>query len=93
MGRTKLYEAGEDFPAVAYRVKGYRGIAFSVFGWEIEPDSDTEWTGIETRTGNVIAVMVGDDRQFSIEPEDLSPLEENDYCFECGQIGCHCTRA
>ena len=77
------------FPAEAYSVAGWgAGIAWYVRGWETEPDEDTEWTGIEPRTGRVVATMIGDDRRFVIDPEDLSPLGELDYCAACGQIGC-----
>ena len=78
----------ETFPADAYTVKGYRGIAFYVLGWETEPDEDTEWTGMETRTGRVLAVMVGDDYRHSVDPEDLAPIAREAYCGGCGQIGC-----
>jgi len=32
--------------------------------------------------------MVGDDREFSVDPEDVTEIPENAYCPECGQIGC-----
>src|SRR5262245_29002075 len=87
--RRKHYETDDEtFNAYAYRVDGYGGIAWSVLGWETEPDEDTEWSGYEVRTGNVIARMIGDDRNFSFEPEELRPLEREEYCGECGQIGC-----
>ena len=77
------------FPADAYAVAGWgAGIAWRVRGWETEPDTDTEWSGIEERTGRVIVVMIGDDRQFAVDPEDVTPLGELDYCEQCGQIGC-----
>lgn len=78
----------EAFPAEAYTVRGYRGIAFYVLGWETEPDEDTIWTGQETRTGCVLAVMVGDDFRHSVDPGDLTALDREAYCGECGQIGC-----
>lgn len=81
-----------EWTADAYTVKGYAGIAWYVLGWETEPDQDTEWTGYEPRTGRVVAVMVGDDCKFSFEPEELTAISENDYCPECGQIGCHAVR-
>ena len=76
------------FPADAYTVVGYCGIAWYVFGWETEPTEDTEWDGIEARTGRVICRMVGDDRDFSIELGDITPLAREEYCGVCGQIGC-----
>ncbi len=86
------YESDDStFAAPAYSVAGWgSGIAWYVLGWEVEPDEDTEWTGIEERTGRVVVVMVGDDRHFSVEPEDLTPLRRRDYCGTCGQVGCGC---
>lgn len=88
MRGPKHYEQAEDFQADAYTVKQYAGIAWHVLGWETEPDNDTEWSGCENRTGRLLMVMVGDDRKFSIDPEDVSELSELDYCHVCGQIGC-----
>ena len=84
------YEADDAaFPADAYSVAGWgAGIAWRVYGWETEPTEDTEWDGIEERTGRVVVVMVGDDRRFSVDPDDLTPLGELDYCASCGQVGC-----
>jgi len=87
--RHPHYETDDEtFNADAYTVKGYRGIAFYVLGWETEPDEDTEWSGHENRTGNVLAVMVGDDHRHKVDPEDLIPIDRKDYCGECGQMGC-----
>ena len=85
----KHYEPAEEYQADAYRIDGWNGIAWSILGWETEPDEDTEWSGCENRTGNLVAVMIGDDRHFSVEPDDVSELSEGEYCCVCGQIGCH----
>jgi hypothetical protein len=85
---THYEEDSEKFGAAAYVVDGYKGIAWHVYGWETEPDEDTEWSGIEERTGKVVCVMVGDDRQFAFDPEDVTALKREEYCGECGQIGC-----
>lgn len=101
MSRHKDYERdAEHFSADAYRnVKGFGGIAWRVLGWETEP-GPSEWRDEETgewvtdedpepvRTGRVVAVMVGDDSRFTFDEDDLSPLPREDYCGECGQIGC-----
>jgi hypothetical protein len=84
------YEAAPEYSADAYAVRGYRGIAFYVRGWETEPDEDTAWSGIENRTGNLVCVMIGDDRRHSIAPEDVSPIDPESFCRSCGQIGCGC---
>jgi len=84
------YEIDNDtFSSDAYSIpKFWDGIAWYVLGWETEPDENTEWSGYEVRTGNVVCIMVGDDRRFSIEKEDLVPIEREEYCGCCGQIGC-----
>jgi len=87
--RHPNYEIDETtFPAEAYMVDGYKGVAWRVYGWELQPDEDTEWSGIEERTGRVVCVMVGDDRRFVFDPNEVTPLADLDYCASCGQIGC-----
>lgn len=80
---TKTFQAGD-----AVKVDGYAGIAFRVIGPQTEPDEDTEWSGIENETGWIETHMVGDDRTFAFEPDDLTPLDEDDFCGGCGQVGC-----
>lgn len=86
--RVNFETDDETFSADAYRVRGYDGIAFYVRGWEIEPDEDTEWSGMETRTGQVIVTMIGDDYRHIVDLDDITPLARSAYCGECGQIGC-----
>lgn len=84
-----------------YRVKGWPAVAVAFEGypkrWEpdIFVDEDgNEFEGIngtwvEDREGGRVNVrMVGDDRIHEIDLEDLVPLDDLDYCTECGQIGC-----
>jgi hypothetical protein len=76
-----------------YRVEGYGGVAWYLLGYEKIRDEDYEWTGIEyENTDRVWAVMVGDDRVFTFDVEELSKLEDDEYCPECGQIGCKAYR-
>jgi hypothetical protein len=83
------YEPAEEYTDEAYLVSGWgAGIAWYVLGWETEPDEDTVWTGYEVRTGRLICRMVGDDRNFSVAPEDVGELEPGTWCHECGQVGC-----
>jgi hypothetical protein len=73
----------------AYTADGWSsGIAWNVYGYETEPDEDTEWTGYEIPTGRVLAHMVGDDRPFGFDPAELTPIQAGGYCVECGQTGC-----
>jgi hypothetical protein len=72
-----------------YRVEGYSGVAWYLLGYEKIRDEDYEWSGIEyENTDRVWAVMVGDDRVFTFDVEELTELEDDEYCPECGQIGC-----
>lgn len=72
-----------------YTVEGYKGIAFYLRGYVEEDDADTEWTGIKAvNRDQVRAVMVGDDREHIVDVSDLTVIGEDDYCHECGQIGC-----
>lgn len=84
------YEPEPDaFPADAYREKASRyAVAWHILGWHTKPDGDTYWTGIEERTGLIVARMVGDDALHLFDVDDLEPIEELDYCHQCGQIGC-----
>jgi len=68
----------------------YSGIAVAwhVLGWQTEADEDTEWSGIENRTGRLVCCMVGDDSHHLYDPEDVVRIEREDYCGACGQIGC-----
>ena len=77
------------FSADAYRLDGDKyAIAWYVRGWQTEPDEDTHWSGIENRTGRIVCTMVGDDAHHLYDPEDMIPLEREEYCGECGQMGC-----
>ncbi len=96
-------QAAIDFDA-HYRVDGYRGIAWSLIGYahetlpticygededgnevELEDWSETERVDDLTK---VVAVMVGDDRKFTFDVDEVTPINEDAFCHECGQIGC-----
>ena len=38
-----------------------------------------------------VVIMVGDDREHDVDTSDLVTIGDNDYCGECGQIGCQCS--
>lgn len=78
-----------DFTAT-YKVEGWgAGIAWRVTGYEKIPDEDEWWTGIPAYDyDRVIAHMVGDNVDYSFEICELIPIPDEDYCPECGQIGC-----
>lgn len=56
--------------------KQWKGVAL----WVIEPVIDEH--------DNVIVRMVGDDRDFEAYAPSLRPLEADEFCGGCGQIGC-----
>lgn len=87
----------------AFTVRGWRGIAFRLIGYakinepimcylldgdgnEVEQESG-EYDQVEDRD-NVIAVMIGDDRKHIVAVEDLTEINEEQFCHSCGQIGC-----
>ena len=89
MGRYN-YETDDPDPypdAVRIPASGI-AVAWHVLGWQTEPDEDTHWSGCENRTGQLVCRMVGDDAHHLYEPEDIEKMEREEYCGECGQIGC-----
>ncbi len=85
--RRYNFETAEEYPDT-YRIKGWPAVAWHVRGWQTEPDADTEWSGYEVRTGALVCTMVGDDALHLVDPDDVVALPREDYCGECGQIGC-----
>jgi hypothetical protein len=83
-----------------YSVADCEGVAFWLKGYVRTPlvDEDTgelvrDWLGdvdeaYSVDTSQVVAVMVGDDREHVVDVDDLTPLEDDDYCNGCGQVGC-----
>lgn len=73
-----------------YTVESWgKGIAWYSLGPVMVRDEDFEWTGIEEEHPTMVRmVMVGDDRVFEIDKDDLTELDESEYCSECGQVGC-----
>lgn len=83
-----------------YKVEGYGGVAFYYAGQQTEHkeiieyyEDDGESSGWcvdteEVATGMVFMVMVGDDHKHVIDPADITKIEDDEYCHECGQIGC-----
>ena len=81
-------------------VKGYSGVAFYLDQREqiqvipdiwLDDDFDIEVTldDVETIDGSQWEChMVGDDRKFFFDEDELTLLDEGDYCSSCGQIGC-----
>ena|SRR5438876_1196797 len=90
MRKPHFEEDNDTWNAAAYSVEGYRGVAWSVLGWELEYalSFDDVCETDEVRTGKVVCMMVGDDRRFTFDPAEVTALGDLDYCASCGQIGC-----
>jgi hypothetical protein len=92
---TTAYQVA-DYPGIAWRYDGPETEIREDDRWydtgETDDDGEPVWYFDEepepTETGRVIMVMIGDDRRFTFDPEDCSPLADDEYCPECGQIGC-----
>lgn len=74
----------------AYKVDGWSGIAWradehaeeNLADWS---DDEPIWERDETR---VVCHMIGDDRPFTFGVDELTAINDEDYCSGCGQIGC-----
>lgn len=69
-----------------FAVKGWSGVAFRVISRALHC-VEGEWVE-DPESHQVVVVMVGDDHRYVVDEADLTPLAEEDYCPECGQIGC-----
>lgn len=59
---------------MVYRVDGWEGIAF--------------YRARRSKDGRAFMVMVGDDRVREVPADTVHRIRDEDYCAECGQIGC-----
>ena len=88
-----------DFNA-RYSVDGYKGVAFWLDGYAKEDVAGEDYFDGEgnylysdeseevDNTDYVMAVMVGDNKRHKVDVDDLTKLDDLDYCASCGQIGC-----
>jgi hypothetical protein len=80
-------------PGIAFYLTGYakrwEAVTYLVeedgVQWEEEDPGMGEWVE-DPESGQVIAIMVGDDREHVVNVDDLTKLEEG--VCSCGQIGC-----
>lgn len=76
-------------PGDAVKVLGYEGIAFRVDGFPEWKGPDYDWTGLVwTHPHRRLVHMVGDDREYDVHIDELTSLDEAEFCSGCGQIGC-----
>jgi hypothetical protein len=66
---------------------------------EFKPEGDlfgkiVDFSGVAARVvhddGEVWAtvVMIGDDRKHQVDRDSIKEIPREDYCMECGQVGC-----
>lgn len=56
-------------------------------GMWVSDETEGEW--IQNPQSNwVYVTMVGDDREHYVEFHDLTVIDEDEYCSQCGQMGC-----
>jgi hypothetical protein len=63
----------------------YHGQAFTIDGYNV--GIAWQYQG-QTFGGRAVMVMVGDDREHVVDPDELTPLDDDRYCHDCGQVGC-----
>lgn len=51
-----------------------------------EETGEGEW--VDGDGSRVRVVMVGDDHVYEVDASDCTPLAREEYCGECGQVGC-----
>jgi hypothetical protein len=83
-------------PGVAFYLNGWQqvwenGTYFTIDadGVEYMEDDADEGEWIDDPDHRMVrAVMVGDDTEHIVDRDDLVVIADDDYCSECGQIGC-----
>ena len=81
----------EGWPQVAVWIKDYAFDLKEVITEDVDEDGeDIFFTDYEqvTDTSRVIVVMVGDDREHTVDVDELVKIDDDAYCSCCGQIGC-----
>lgn len=90
----------EGYEGIAWRAISHPEITYECDGHPVEPEDDPHASigevyycdgscrEPEPDFDRVIAIMVGDNRRFEFDVDELHAIEEDAYCHECGQIGC-----
>jgi hypothetical protein len=74
-GPVKVFE-----PYMAYYTDPETGDEFEDY------TDDGEW--INGDGSRLRLVMVGDDREFEADADECTVISDDDFCSDCGQIGC-----
>lgn len=69
-----------------FQREGLPGIAWWAIG---NPPMFDEWGETDGWDPDfILAHMIGDDRIYRIELTEVIPITDDEYCSQCGQIGC-----
>jgi hypothetical protein len=55
-------------------------------GEEMAEEFDGEW--VDGDGSRLRLVMVGDDREFEADADECTLISADDFCSDCGQVGC-----
>lgn len=69
----------------------FRGIAMYVHGNAVRTvwNEEEQWCESDGHYDDIYeCVMIGDDEGHNIHEDDLELLNRDEFCAECGQIGC-----
>ena len=79
-------------PGDTVTVDRREGIAWYIQGHAVEHIYDNDWRYDEPEEIEIpdrfICTMIGDNREFEFDADDLTHLDEDGYCPGCGQTGC-----
>lgn len=61
--------------------------------FDTDPDAEWELTGDgewfeNPQSDQVFVVMIGDDKEYLVDFESLQLIDDDEFCSQCGQIGC-----
>ena len=75
-----------------YRVDGYNGVAWQFLQHPRVTEYDDFGDAVDQTENSEQAVMmmVGDDRQFTFDMDEIHAIPDDSFCRDCGQIGCGC---
>jgi hypothetical protein len=94
--QTEYVEPSPAFQTGDYvTCESYRGVALIVRDLEtvwvdyLNESDGEEWEGSEqVWNGRYVVTMVGDNRRFSVEESELTTIDRDAFCVDCGQTGC-----
>lgn len=83
------YAIPTDELEAAYRVAGWPAVAWRIVGLPEWRGEDYEWSGMAyVDPSQRVMVMVGDDSKHTFDVDELERIADDEYCKDCGQIGC-----